>query len=209
MPEYIFKSKVDLALDRFGQIDVLINNAGISQRSLIKDTVYSVDSRLININFLGTITLSKAVLPVKREKRIVLTYLKDFDYFSILWNVKQYAATPLRSTYAASKRALHGFFDSIRLEHYDDHIDVTTVCPSSVKTDISRNAFSESGVLHKQMDTKTETGTDPTICANDILRGVAARKYECYIGRSASGLIYLQRFCPQLLFHFLRRVKTS
>ena len=61
-----FKSKVDLALERFGQIDVLINNAGISQRSLIKETVYNVDARLININFLGTVTLSKAVLHVSR-----------------------------------------------------------------------------------------------------------------------------------------------
>jgi short-subunit dehydrogenase len=62
--DYGFTPKVDLVLDRFGQIDVLINNAGISQRSLIKDTAYRVDSRLMNINFLGTITLSKAVLPV-------------------------------------------------------------------------------------------------------------------------------------------------
>ena len=62
-----FKSKVDLALERFGHIDVLINNAGISQRSLIRDTVYSVDSRLMNINFLGTVTLSKTLLHVSRS----------------------------------------------------------------------------------------------------------------------------------------------
>ncbi len=65
--EYGFQSKVDLVLSRFGHIDVLINNAGISQRSLIKETIYKVDARLMNINYLGTITLSKAVLPVKRK----------------------------------------------------------------------------------------------------------------------------------------------
>jgi dehydrogenase/reductase SDR family protein 7B len=74
-----FESKVDLALDRFGQIDVLINNAGISQRSLIKETVYNVDSRLMNINFLGTITLTKTVLSVKRKTNFDL--FEEFDYF--------------------------------------------------------------------------------------------------------------------------------
>jgi dehydrogenase/reductase SDR family protein 7B len=60
-----FKSKFDLVLERFGQIDILINNAGISQRSLIRDTLPKVDASLMNINYLGTITLSKTVLQVK------------------------------------------------------------------------------------------------------------------------------------------------
>jgi len=82
-----FKSKVDLVLERFGQIDVLINNDGISQRSLIRDTIYNVDSRLMNINFLGTITLSKTVLQVNQ-------YFLFFDIkyklvFSISSNVKK------------------------------------------------------------------------------------------------------------------------
>jgi short-subunit dehydrogenase len=61
-----FKSKVDLVLERFGQIDVLINSAGISQQSFIRDTIYKIDSRLMNINYLGTITLSKTVLQVNQ-----------------------------------------------------------------------------------------------------------------------------------------------
>jgi short-subunit dehydrogenase len=80
-----FKSKFDLALGRFGQIDVLINNAGISQRSFIRDTVYNVDSRLMNINFLGTITLSKTVLQVRRY----FVYIVYKLFFSISLNVKK------------------------------------------------------------------------------------------------------------------------
>jgi short-subunit dehydrogenase len=85
--QYGFQSKVDYVIDRFGQIDVLINNAGISQRSLVKETLYKVDSRLMNINFLGTVTLTKTVLPVKRKKK---KHSFFFDhYFSILLNVKK------------------------------------------------------------------------------------------------------------------------
>jgi short-subunit dehydrogenase len=115
----------------------------------------------------------------------------------------------LRSSYAASKHALHGFFDSLRLEHTNDHIDVTIVCPGFVKTDISINAFEGSGVLHKKMDPKTETGADPTVCAYDILRGVAARKHEIYVGGRASMPIYARRFFPKLLYHILLRIKTA
>src|SRR5690606_4813050 len=103
-------------------------------------------------------------------------------HYVVISSASAYASTPLRSTYAATKRALHGFFDSLRLEHYNDNIDVTIVCPGYVKTDISINAFEGSGVLHKKMDPKTETGTDPSVCANDILRGIAGRKHECYVG---------------------------
>jgi short-subunit dehydrogenase len=81
--QYGFQSKVDCILDRFGHIDVLINNAGISQRGFVKETLYKVDSRLMNINFLGTVTLSKAVLPVKRKETLFLPfYLKIILAFS-------------------------------------------------------------------------------------------------------------------------------
>lgn len=71
--DYGFVAKVNIILDRFKQIDILINNAGVSQRSLINETIYQVDARLMSINYLGTITLTKAVLPVcrKRNKKIV------------------------------------------------------------------------------------------------------------------------------------------
>lgn len=120
-----------------------------------------------------------------------------------------YIGTALRSTYAASKHALHGFFGSLRLEHHKDHVDVTIVCPGFVRTDISHNALAGSGLKHGQMDAKTETGTDPAVCAYDILRGVANREHELYVGRMASPVIYLQRFFPRLAFRILLNMKTS
>jgi len=83
------------------------------------------------------------------------------------------------------------------------------VCPGFVKTDISINAFEGSGVLHKKMDPKTATGTDPTVCAYEILCGVAARKHEIYVGHLASVTIYLRRFFPALLYRVLLRMESS
>jgi short-subunit dehydrogenase len=127
----------------------------------------------------------------------------------VVTSVTGHVGTALRSSYAASKHALHGFFDSLRLEHAKDHIDVTIVCPGFVKTDVSKNAFEGSGELHKKMDPQTEKGTDPTVCAYDILRGVADRKHEIYVGRAASIVIYLRRLFPQLLYRILLRTETA
>ncbi len=84
-----FQSKVSIVLARFGQIDVLINNAGVSQRSFIRDTQYKVDQRLMNINFLGTITLSKAVLQVNKCFFFFYLFKLNTKHFSILLNVVQ------------------------------------------------------------------------------------------------------------------------
>lgn len=115
----------------------------------------------------------------------------------------------MRSAYAASKHALHGFFDSLRLEHTKDYIDVTVVCPGFVRTDISKNALEANGALHQKMDPRTASGTDPTECAFDILRGVAARKHEIYCARDAHYLIYLRRFFPKLLYKMLLRTQST
>jgi short-subunit dehydrogenase len=83
------------------------------------------------------------------------------------------------------------------------------VCPGFIRTDISINAFEGSGVLHKKMDPLTDKGTDPTVCAYDILCGIAARKHEIYVGRSAALTIYLRRFFPKLLYQILLRTKST
>jgi short-subunit dehydrogenase len=120
-----------------------------------------------------------------------------------------YIGSALRSSYAASKHALHGFFDSLRLEHARDHIDVTIVCPGFIRTAISENALEGSGLTHGKTDPKTDQGTDPATCAYEILRGVANRKHEIYVGHLASVLIYLRRFFPWLLFHILLHVRST
>jgi short-subunit dehydrogenase len=196
------QSRAQKALDRFGYIDLLINNGGISQRSLIKDTSLSVDIKIINTDFLGHVALTKAVLPSmlkRRQGHIVVTS-------SIMGKIY----TPLRSTYAAAKQALHGFFDSLRAEVSRDNIRVTIVCPTGVKTGISLNAITGDGTRYGRMDELMAKGLTAQECADRIIGAITAGKEEVIIGR---GLIkysaHVRRFFPRVYSLLIRRMKVT
>jgi dehydrogenase/reductase SDR family protein 7B len=195
-------SKAARVLDRFGYVDVLINNGGISQRALAKDTSLEVDMKIINTDFLGHVALTKAVLPsmlARRSGHIVVTS-------SIMGKIY----SPLRSTYTAAKHALHGFFDSLRAEVAADNILVTIVCPTGVKTGISLNAVTGEGKRYGKMDDLMSRGLTADECADRIVKAVAAGKEEVIIGK---GLIkysaYVRRFFPRIYSRLIRRMKVT
>jgi dehydrogenase/reductase SDR family member 7B len=196
------QSRAKKALHGFGHIDLLINNGGISQRSLVKDTSLSVDIKIINTDFLGHVALTKAVLPSmlkRRQGHIVVTS-------SIMGKIY----TPLRSTYTAAKQALHGFFDSLRAEVSRDNIRVTIVCPTGVKTGISLNAVTGDGTKYGRMDELMAKGLTAQECADRIIGAIAAGKEEVIIGR---GLIkysaHVRRFFPRVYSLLIRRMKVT
>ncbi len=195
-------SKAKEVLDRFGYVDVLFNNGGISQRALAKDTTLAVDMKIINTDFLGHVALTKAVLPSmlgRRSGHIVVTS-------SIMGKIY----TPLRSTYSAAKYALHGFFDSLRAEVAADNILVTIVCPTGVKTWISLNAVTGDGRKYGKMDDLMSKGLTADECADRIITAVAGGKEEVIIGK---GLIkysaYVARFFPRVYSRLIRRIKVT
>ncbi|WP_051209942.1 SDR family NAD(P)-dependent oxidoreductase [Gelidibacter mesophilus] len=131
------------ALQIFEPIDSLINNGGISQRALVIDTEISVYKKLIAIDYLGTVALTKALLPnfVAHQAGHFVTVSTVMEKFS----------SPLRSGYCGAKHALHSFFDTLGLEHDKDNIKVTLICPGFFNTDVARNALIGDG---KQPNTK-------------------------------------------------------
>ncbi|NVJ88408.1 MAG: SDR family oxidoreductase [Flavobacteriaceae bacterium] len=196
------EAKVVEALKAFGKIDILVNNGGISQRSLIKDTSIAVDKKIMDINYLGTIALTKAILPhfIKNKSgHIVATT-------SIVGKI----GTPLRSTYAASKHALHGFFDSLRAEHYKDNIAVTLVCPGFVNTNISINALTGDGSAQQKMDTATKNGIQPERFAKLMAIAILKKKEEVYIAGAKEKLgVYVKRFFPKLFSIMIRKLSVT
>lgn len=183
--------KTTEAISVFNGIDILINNAGISQRSLIIDTRMSVYEKLMDVNYLGTVALTKALLPhfVKLKKGHFITVSSLMGKFG----------SPYRSGYCGAKHALHGFFDVLRMEHQSDHIDVTMVCPGFVQTDVAKNALTADGSPQEKEDNATQNGMPVSVFAKKMLRAIESKKFEIYIGRKEIMGVYLKRFFPKLL----------
>ena len=183
--------KAKNAIQKAGQIDILINNAGVSQRSLAKDTDFSVDERLININLLGTIALTKAVLPYMLTRKT--------GHFVVMSSLMGKFSSPLRSSYAAAKHGLHGFFDALRMEIEPEGLQVTMVCPGFIKTDISKNALVGDGEKQGKMDDAQDAGMLPSELAKKVANAIYKKKDEVYFGGKETLAIYLKRLSPKLL----------
>jgi len=193
--------KVRDVLAKEGHVDVMVHNGGISQRSLARDTAVEVDERLLRVNHLGPVALTKALLPAMAGR--------GAGHFVVVSSLVGVFGTPLRSSYSASKHALHGFFDSLRAEEHDRGIRVTIVCPGFVRTDVSRNALSGDGSPHGVMDPRTDSGIEPDACARAIVDAVARGKREVYVGGRETLAVYAQRFAPGVFARLLRRVQSS
>jgi dehydrogenase/reductase SDR family protein 7B len=189
--------KAQAALGMFGGIDILVQNAGVTQRSLVKDTEPSVYRTLMEINYFGPVALTKAVLPSMLER-------KSGHIVAISSLVGKFG-TPLRSGYAASKHALHGFFDSLRAEVGRNGIKVTIVCPGFIRTDISLHALVGDGGKHGKMDQGQAQGMPADRCAQEILKGIARGKQEFYVGGSEKRSVYIKRFFPRLFSRMIAR----
>jgi len=192
---------VTSVLKQVGKVDILVNCGGISQRSRGMDTSLEVDKQIMAVNFFGTITLTKALLPS------MLTH--QLGHVVTVTSLTGKFGSPLRSTYAASKHALHGFFDSLRAEFAHTPIRFTLVCPGFVRTNVSINALTGTGRAQGTMDDATENGLAPEVAARHILRAIERGKEEVWIGGKEVLGVYLKRFFPAWFSKVLAKAKVT
>ena len=191
---------VERAHSFFGGVDILINNAGISQRSLIAETDLSVYKKLMDINYLGTIALSKALLP---------HYIaQGSGHFVTVTSLMGKFGSPWRSGYCAAKHALHGFFDVLRMEHEKDGVKVTLVCPGFVQTNIARKALTADGSPQEKQHKATANGLTTAAFTKKCIRAIEKEKFEAYIGQGEVKGVHLKRFFPKLLHRVVLRSKV-
>jgi dehydrogenase/reductase SDR family protein 7B len=182
-----------------GRIDLLLNIGGISQRALIKETPLWLDRRIMEINYFGTIALTKAVLPYMISNgggHIVATS-----------SISGRFGFPLRSAYSASKQALHGFFETLLLEHKSDNIKVSVLIPGRVSTNISLHALTASGKEHGKLDEGLAGGITPEKAAHQIIRGIRRNKREILVGSSELLMLKIRKYMPALFFRIAGRIK--
>ena len=185
--------------EQVGPIDYLLNNGGISQRDTALKTSMAVTRRIMEVNFFGNVELARCVAPAMVRQ--------GSGHLVTVSSVVGHIGTPLRSSYAASKHALHGYYDSLRYELARDNVQVTIVCPGYVHTDISRNAVVGDGSKQGTMDRGQADGMSPDAFAEKAWRGILAGKPEVYVGGTELGGIYLKRYAPWLLDRIMLRRK--
>lgn len=179
------------------EIDVLFNNGGISQRSLTAETSIDNDRKIFEVNYFGHVQMTKAVLPQMLKRRT--GHIVTISSLTGKWGFY------LRSAYSASKHALHGFFDSLRMEVEDEGIQVTLVTPGFIATEISKHALDKSGNPTGEMDNNQAQGISSEACANQILAGIAAGKREFGVGGKELRALFLHRYFPKVFRKILKR----
>lgn len=194
-------TKAQDAIRIYGHIDILINSGGISQRALALETDLKTEQRFMDINFWGTVILSKAVLPqmLKRNSGSIVCVSSLVGKFG----------TRLRSAYAASKHALHGYFESLRIEIDNPNIQILLACPGFIKTKVTINALTADGSAQGTMDTAQENGMPAEECAKQIIKAIEQKKDEVYIGGKEVKGVLLKRFFPKYFSKLIKKAKVT
>lgn len=186
---------------KFGRIDVLINNGGISQESFAMNTTREVEQKIMNINYFGNVALAKSVTKVMQQQKsgkiVVITSI--IGKFGL----------PRLSTYAASKHALYGFYDSFRLEVQKDNLQILLVAPGFINTNVTLNAITGDGSTFNKNSPAQENGMKTAIFAKQLVKAIQSNKKHTYIGNKELLSIPFKTFLPNLFYSIMLKMSQK
>ena len=179
------------------EVDILINNGGMTQRARVLETQLEVYRRLLEVNFMAAVDLTKKVLPgmIERGTGQIVAVSSLMGKF----------ASPQRSGYAAAKHALQGFMDALSAEVHAAGIRVLVASPGFVNTDVSRNALRGDGTLHGKMDPEQAAAISAEKCAEQIVAAMVKGRAEVFPGGKERIGLLLNRISPALLRLVMRQ----
>ena len=198
----VLARKTDAAIAFRGSIDVLVNNAGISQRSLAINTEFSVYERIVGVDLLAPIALTQALLTHLVER--------GSGQLVMISSVAGKAGVPLRTAYCAAKHGLIGYADALRSEVAGQGVKVLVVTPGSVRTNVSRNALNADGSARGVSDKAIDNGIDPDEVARLIWDAVANGTREMVIAEGMeANLPALRASDPERLFDMVEAMVAN
>jgi short-subunit dehydrogenase len=191
------EAKVPAAIALFGQIDIMVHNGGITQRSLVIDTDIDVHRHVMELDYFSYIILTKALLPHFIARKT--------GHFVVTSSVMGKIGTPMRSAYAAAKHALHGYFDCLRAEVSGYGIKVTLLTPGYIRTAIYQSAVTGDGQKFGSKSEEIDNGLPADKAAEQIIKAIKNGAYEPYIGKLGAErlALFVNRFLPGLLIKMM------
>lgn len=178
---------IEAAVNRFGTIDILINNAGLSMRALFTETKIDVLERLMAVNFWGTVYCTKYALPFLIESRGSLVGISS---------IAGQKGLPARSGYSASKFAMQGFMETIRIENLKNDLHVLVACPGFTASGIRQTALTGDGTLQGESPRQEEKMMSAELTAWHIMRAVKKRKRSLVLTPMGKLTVGLNKFFP-------------
>lgn len=191
----------DRAWNLFGRIDILFNNAGISQRSSTLETEIEVIRKVMDIDFYAPVLLTKSILPYM--------IAQGGGQIAVTTSIAGRFGFPMRCAYSSSKHALYGFFETVGAEYFKDNILVTMVCPGRVKTEISLHALEGDGREHGKMDAGQASGISAERAAKRIIKAIYRKRPEVLVGGKELAMVYIKRFFPTLATRLARLIRPT
>ncbi|WP_298144983.1 SDR family oxidoreductase [uncultured Acinetobacter sp.] len=189
-------------LQHKGRIDLLINNAGLSQRALITDTTMHTERAIMEVDYFSQVFLTKTVLPTflqQKTGRIVF-----------ISSVAGLLGTQYRATYSAAKAAIHMWANSLRAEVAEHGVKVSVVFPGFVKTNVSFNALNGEGQPQGYQDTAIENGLNADEFAQVVLKALAEGQEYVVVGGLKEKLgVWVSRLSPHILYKMIRNIKVK
>lgn len=195
------ENQVAPVLSEIGRIDVLVNNAGIAQSGKVKDVALDVYEKVMNVNFMGSVAMTKAVLP--------MMYAQKSGHIAVVSSVMGMISTPSNSGYCASKHAMQGFFECLRAEGAKENIHVTMILPGYVRTNVSVNSVMADGSTYGKMDKGQAEGMAPEKLAMQIYKAISNKKAQLISGGMETQAVKLYRYFPSLYRKMVKRISRE
>ena len=192
---------VSQVMNKFNRIDILINNGGISQKGYAMATEKTVEQKIMDVNYFGNVALSKAVIPIMEKQ--------NFGKIAVIVSIIGRFGLPNLTSYSASKHALYGFYDSLRLELMDGNIKILLVSPGFINTNVAINAVKGDGNITNENSEAMKNGMKTDVFAKKFIKALKSNRNHKYIGNKELLTVPFKNLLPNTFYKLMYKMNKK